>query len=48
MNGGTPINDPAWNYQYEAARTPEARIAKALDKLETILHHTQGDRSRDR
>ena len=28
--------------EYEAARTREARVAKALDKLETILQHTQG------
>jgi putative hydrolase of HD superfamily len=28
--------------EYAAARTPEARLAKALDKLETILQHTQG------
>ena len=28
--------------EYEAARTPTARLAKALDKLETILQHTQG------
>lgn len=28
--------------EYEAASTPEARLAKALDKLETILQHTQG------
>ena len=28
--------------EYEAAATPEARLAKALDKLETILQHTQG------
>lgn len=28
--------------EYENARTPEARLAKALDKLETILQHTQG------
>ena len=27
---------------YEAAATPEARLAKGLDKLETILQHTQG------
>jgi putative hydrolase of HD superfamily len=27
---------------YETARSPEARLAKALDKLETILQHTQG------
>jgi putative hydrolase of HD superfamily len=29
--------------EYEAAQSPEARIAKGLDKLETILQHTQGD-----
>ncbi len=29
--------------EYEAAETPTARLAKALDKLETILQHTQGD-----
>jgi putative hydrolase of HD superfamily len=28
--------------EYEAASTSEARLAKALDKLETILQHTQG------
>lgn len=28
--------------EYEAAKSPEARVAKALDKLETILQHTQG------
>jgi putative hydrolase of HD superfamily len=28
--------------EYEAASTPEARLAKGLDKLETILQHTQG------
>ena len=28
--------------EYEAAITPEAKLAKALDKLETILQHTQG------
>ena len=28
--------------EYEAAATPEARAAKALDKLETILQHNQG------
>lgn len=28
--------------EYEAAATPEARLAKALDKLETILQHNQG------
>lgn len=33
--------------EYEAARTPEARLAKALDKLETILQHTQGQNPPD-
>jgi putative hydrolase of HD superfamily len=33
--------------EYEAAQSPEARLAKALDKLETILQHTQGDNPRD-
>jgi putative hydrolases of HD superfamily len=33
--------------EYEAAESPEARIAKALDKLETILQHTQGDNPPD-
>ncbi len=28
--------------EYEQASTPEARLAKALDKLETILQHNQG------
>lgn len=28
--------------EYEDAHTPEARLAKALDKLETILQHNQG------
>lgn len=28
--------------EYEAAATPTARVAKALDKLETILQHNQG------
>jgi putative hydrolase of HD superfamily len=28
--------------EYEAARSPEALVAKALDKLETILQHNQG------
>lgn len=28
--------------EYESARTVEARLAKALDKLETILQHNQG------
>lgn len=29
--------------EYEAAASPEARLAKALDKLETIMQHNQGD-----
>lgn len=33
--------------EYEAATSPEARVAKALDKLETILQHTQGDNPPD-
>jgi putative hydrolases of HD superfamily len=28
--------------EYEAGQTAEARLAKGLDKLETILQHTQG------
>lgn len=28
--------------EYERAATPEARLAKGLDKLETILQHNQG------
>ncbi|MBE9605921.1 HD domain-containing protein [Acetobacteraceae bacterium H6797] len=28
--------------EYDAASSPEARIAKGLDKLETILQHNQG------
>lgn len=28
--------------EYESAQSPEAKLAKALDKLETILQHTQG------
>lgn len=33
--------------EYEAAATPEARIAKALDKLETIMQHNQGQNPPD-
>jgi putative hydrolases of HD superfamily len=29
--------------EYETASTPEARLAKALDKLETIMQHNQGN-----
>jgi putative hydrolase of HD superfamily len=39
-----PLRDEIVNLwdEYEAAATPEAKLAKALDKLETILQHTQG------
>lgn len=33
--------------EYEDAATPEARLAKGLDKLETILQHTQGENPAD-
>jgi putative hydrolase of HD superfamily len=33
--------------EYEAAASPEARVAKGLDKLETILQHTQGSNPAD-
>ena len=33
--------------EYEAGVSPEARLAKGLDKLETILQHTQGANPRD-
>jgi 5'-deoxynucleotidase YfbR-like HD superfamily hydrolase len=33
--------------EYEAAASPEARVAKGLDKLETILQHTQGKNPAD-
>lgn len=29
--------------EYEAAASPEAKVVKALDKIETILQHTQGE-----
>jgi len=32
---------------YEAAESPEARLAKALDKFETILQHNQGQNAPD-
>ena len=28
--------------EYEAATTPEAKVAKALDKMETLMQHNQG------
>ncbi|WP_243371105.1 HD domain-containing protein [Microvirga solisilvae] len=33
--------------EYEAAQTPEAILAKGLDKLETILQHVQGKNPAD-
>lgn len=33
--------------EYENAASPEARIAKGLDKLETLLQHNQGDNPPD-
>jgi putative hydrolases of HD superfamily len=33
--------------EYEAAASPEARVAKGLDKLETILQHNQGKNPAD-
>lgn len=33
--------------EYENASSPEARMVKALDKLETILQHTQGRNPQD-
>jgi putative hydrolase of HD superfamily len=33
--------------EYEAADSPEAKLAKGLDKLETILQHTQGKNPTD-
>ena len=33
--------------EYEDGTSPEARVAKALDKLETILQHNQGSNPED-
>ena len=33
--------------EYEQATTPEAKLAKAFDKLETLLQHTQGENPPD-
>lgn len=49
--GPLPVNlrteiTSLWD-EYEASRSPEARLAKALDKLETILQHTQGKNPAD-
>jgi putative hydrolase of HD superfamily len=44
----TPLPEPLRNQitalwdEYEAARSPEAQLAKAFDKLETIMQHNQG------
>ena len=40
----SPLRDEIaalWD-EYEAASTPEAKLAKGLDKLETIMQHNQG------
>jgi putative hydrolase of HD superfamily len=44
-----PVRDEItalWD-EYERAQSTEARLAKALDKLETILQHTQGHNPAD-
>jgi putative hydrolase of HD superfamily len=48
-----PLPEPArasilalWD-EYNAMATPEARLAKGLDRLETVLQHTQGDNPPD-
>lgn len=48
-----PLPEPArdrllalWD-EYNARATPEARLAKGLDRLETVLQHTQGDNPAD-
>jgi putative hydrolase of HD superfamily len=33
--------------EYAATRTPEARLAKGLDRIETLLHHVQGSNGPD-
>lgn len=33
--------------EYETGETPESRLVKGLDKLETIIQHNQGDNPRD-
>jgi putative hydrolase of HD superfamily len=33
--------------EYEAGNTKEAKLAKALDKMETIIQHIQGDNPED-
>ncbi|MEM9824313.1 MAG: HD domain-containing protein, partial [Bacteroidota bacterium] len=33
--------------EYDQAQTDEAKLAKALDKLETVLQHTQGKNPAD-
>ncbi|PZQ52598.1 MAG: phosphohydrolase [Rhodovulum sulfidophilum] len=48
-----PLPEPAgarllalWD-EYNAMASPEARLAKGLDRLETVLQHTQGDNPAD-
>ena len=33
--------------EYEAASSPESKLVKALDKLETIIQHNQGNKAPD-
>ncbi|MEM9326291.1 MAG: HD domain-containing protein [Bacteroidota bacterium] len=33
--------------EYNEVKTPEAKVAKAIDKLETLLQHVQGDNPKD-
>lgn len=42
LPGGARAEVLALWEEYEAAATPEGRIAKGLDKLETILQHLEG------
>lgn len=48
-----PLDTPVKNSimalweEYEAGSTPEAKAVKAMDKLETILQHTQGQNPPD-
>lgn len=49
----TPLPDQSrgmilelWD-EYEACQTPEAKLAKGLDKLETIMQHNQGQNPAD-
>lgn len=48
-----PLSEPLRNEildlwdEYEQASTPEAKTAKALDKMETIIQHNQGENPPD-